>query len=141
MQVSVPYSYRDHHVWIQTGADSGDGFGLHFGEMNSAILKVDDMDVTTLDRATNSIDKTKYALQQVSDIRSEVGAQQNRLEHTILNENNLIENTTAAESRIRDTDMAAEMVKLSNYNILQQAGQSMLAQVNQSRDYILSLLQ
>ena len=80
------------------------------------------------------------ALDYVSDCRARLGAIQNRLEHTYKNNQNKLENTTAAESRIRDTNMADEMVKYSNYNILQQAGQSMLAQANQSRDYILGLL-
>ena len=69
-----------------------------------------------------------------------MGAYQNRLEHTIKNLDNVIENTTAAESQIRDTDMAKQMVLFSNYNILSQAGQSMLAQANQSRQAVLSLL-
>ncbi|MBR4164473.1 MAG: flagellin, partial [Solobacterium sp.] len=73
--------------------------------------------------------------------RSNLGAVQNRLEHTIANLDNVVENTTAAESRIRDTDMATEMVRFSNQNILQQAGQAMLAQANQSNQGVLSLLQ
>ena len=82
----------------------------------------------------------KSALQQVSLQRSELGAVQNRLEHTIANLDNVVENTTAAESRIRDTDMATEMVKYSNNNILAQAGQAMLAQSNQANQGVLSLL-
>ncbi|MCM1231259.1 MAG: flagellin [Ruminococcus flavefaciens] len=82
----------------------------------------------------------KSAISDVSEARSSLGAIQNRLEHTINNLDNVVENTTAAESAIRDTDMAAEMVKYSNNNILAQAGQSMLAQANQSNQGILSLL-
>ena len=82
----------------------------------------------------------KGALQVVSEQRSDLGAIQNRLEHTINNLDNVVENTTAAESTIRDTDMATEMVKFSNNNILTQAGQAMLAQANQSNQGILSLL-
>lgn len=82
----------------------------------------------------------KNALQTVSKQRSDLGAVQNRLEHTINNLDNVVENTTAAESAIRDTDMAREMVKYSNNNILQQAGQAMLAQANQSNQGVLSLL-
>ena len=82
----------------------------------------------------------KAALQDVSEQRSDLGAIQNRLEHTINNLDNVVENTTAAESAIRDTDMASEMVKFSNNNILAQAGQSMLAQANQSNQGVLSLL-
>ena len=83
----------------------------------------------------------KSAIYDVSEVRSNLGAVQNRLEHTISNLNNVVENTTAAESAIRDTDIAAEMVKYSNNNILAQAGSSMLAQANQSNQGVLSLLQ
>ena len=82
----------------------------------------------------------KAALETVSEQRSDLGAVQNRLEHTIANLDNVVENTTAAESRIRDTDMASEMVKFSNNNILAQAGQAMLAQANQTNQGVLSLL-
>ena len=82
----------------------------------------------------------KSAIKTVSQQRSDLGAVQNRLEHTIKNLDNVVENTTAAESQIRDTDMASEMVKYSNNNILMQAGQSMLAQANQSNQGVLSLL-
>lgn len=80
------------------------------------------------------------ALEKVSANRSKIGAQQNRLEHTIANEENVVENTTAAESRTRDTDMASEMVKFSKENILENFGQAMLAQANQMNQNILSLL-
>ena len=83
---------------------------------------------------------TKAALITVSKQRSDLGAVQNRLEHTISNLDNVVENTTSAESSIRDTDMATEMVRYANNNILQQAGQSMLAQANQSNQGVLSLL-
>jgi flagellin len=82
----------------------------------------------------------KSALQEVSKQRSDLGAVQNRLEHTINNLDNIVENTTSAESEIRDTDIATEMVKYSNNNILQQAGTSMLSQANQSNQLALSLL-
>ncbi len=82
----------------------------------------------------------KSAIQDVSEQRSDLGAIQNRLEHTINNLDNVVENTTSAESAIRDTDMASEMVKYSNNNILAQAGQAMLAQANQSNQGVLSLL-
>ena len=85
--------------------------------------------------------KNKRAIQKVSTQRSALGAVQNRLEHTINNLDNVVENTTSAESAIRDTDMATEMVKYSNNNILAQAGQAMLAQANQSNQGVLSLLQ
>ena len=100
-------------------------------------LKVDGNDGSN---ATYAIDAITDALQQVSDQRSALGAVQNRLEHTINNLDNVVENTTAAESRIRDTDIAEEMVRYSKNNILAQAGQSMLAQANQSTQGALSLL-
>ena len=92
-------------------------------------------------KARAAIDTIASALQEVSKQRSALGAAQNRLEHTISNLNNVVENTTSAESSIRDTDMATEMVKYSNNNILAQAGQAMLAQANQSNQGVLSLLQ
>ena len=95
----------------------------------------------TGENATDAIDVIDDALQQLSRQRSALGAVQNRLDHTIKNLDNIVENTTAAESAIRDTDMAEEMVKYANANILQQAGQSMLAQANQSNEGVLSLLQ
>lgn len=91
--------------------------------------------------ARDAIDTIASALQEVSKQRSALGAAQNRLEHTIANLDNVVENTTSAESSIRDTDMATEMVKYSNNNILAQAGQAMLAQANQSNQGVLSLLQ
>ena len=101
-------------------------------------LKVDGADDTN---AKNAIETIKEAIQKVSTQRSALGAVQNRLEHIISNLDNVVENTTSAESQIRDTDMATEMVKYSNNNILAQAGQAMLAQANQSNQGVLSLLQ
>ena len=89
---------------------------------------------------TKTVSSIKSAIQCVSEHRSRLGATQNRLEHTVNNLNNVVENTTSAESAIRDTDMASEMVKYSNNNILAQAGQAMLAQANQSNQGVLSLL-
>ena len=100
-------------------------------------IKVDGKDDSN---ALNAIETVKAALQQVSEQRSALGAIQNRLEHTINNLDNVVENTTSAESQIRDTDMATEMVRYSNNNILAQAGTSMLAQSNQSNQSVLSLL-
>ena len=97
--------------------------------------------VATTADAKTLISNVKSAIQIVSDTRSRFGAMQNRLEHTIDNLDNVVENVTAAESRIRDTDMADEMVKYSKNNILTQAGQSMLAQANQATQGVLSLLQ
>ncbi len=91
--------------------------------------------------ANNTITKVQDAINKVSTQRSALGALQNRLEHTVANLDNVSENTSSAESRIRDTDMAEEMVNYSKNNILAQAGQSMLAQANQSTQGVLSLLQ
>ena len=96
--------------------------------------------ITSNDTAKNQLANISNAIASVSSMRSTFGAMQNRLEHTIDNLDNIVENVTAAESRIRDTDMADEMVKYSKNNILTQAGQSMLAQANQSTQGVLSLL-
>ena len=96
--------------------------------------------VSSHTQAKSTITNIKSALESVSTQRSDLGAIQNRLEHTIKNLDNVVENTQAAESAIRDTDMATEMVKYSNNNILAQAGQSMLAQANQTNQGVLSLL-
>jgi flagellin len=92
------------------------------------------------DTIRNTVSNIKAALQTVSTMRSDMGAVQNRLEHTIANLKNVVENTTAAESSVRDTDMASEMVKFANNNILAQAGQAMLAQANQANQGVLALL-
>ena len=110
---------------------------LGVNKLKSSLIGIVD---TTGENATDAIDVIAEALQQVSTQRSALGAIQNRLEHTIKNLDNVVENTTAAESAIRDTDMAEEMVQYSNANILSQAGQSMLAQANQGNQGVLSLL-
>ncbi|MBQ8947798.1 MAG: flagellin [Lachnospiraceae bacterium] len=127
--------------WIQSGAEAGDGIYLTFGRMDTNILGIHGLDVSTGTGASDSIERSKKAVSKLNEIRSNIGAQQNRLEHTIRHQNNTIENTQAAESAIRDTDMAEEMVRFSNENILAQAGQTMLAQANQSKQGIMSLLQ
>ena len=96
---------------------------------------------TTSSAAKDMLATISTAIEDISSMRSDFGAVQNRLEHTIDNLDNVVENVTASESRIRDTDMADEMVKYSKNNILTQAGQSMLAQANQSTQGVLSLLQ
>ena len=103
-------------------------------------VDVSDIAVGSYDDATASIETVNQALESVSKQRSELGAVQNRLEHTIANADNTAENLQAAESRIRDIDMAEEMVKYSKDTILQQAAQSMLAQANQANQGVLSLL-
>ncbi len=103
--------------------------------------RVDGVSVMSHNQAKDAINSFKEGMAFVSEERSRMGAYQNRLEHTVKNLDNVVENTQAAESRIRDTDMAAEMVKYSNNNILAQAGQAMLAQANQTNQGVLSLLQ
>ncbi len=117
---------------------SAKGLKLTTGKAGAAgNISVGGIDGTNAQKAITMI---KEALAMVSSQRSDLGAVQNRLEHTIKNLDNVVENTTSAESQIRDTDMATEMVKYSNNNILAQAGQSMLAQANQSNQGVLSLL-
>ena len=128
-------------IWIQSSSKSDDGMYIHFGEMNSRALGIDSIDVTTQLGAKRGLEMVDKGLQYVSDIRARIGAQQNRLQHTIDNNGNAMENLTAAESAIRDTDMADEMVKYSMQSLLSQTGQSMLAQANQSNQGVLSLLQ
>ena len=115
---------------------------VNIAAMDSAGLGIKGLSVAdnTGIAATYAIDAIANAVAKVSEQRSALGAVQNRLEHTIANLDNVVENTTAAESRIRDTDMAEEMVEFSKNNILAQAGQSMLAQANTSTQGVLSLL-
>jgi flagellin len=126
----------DSHVALSTKATAS----ITSGKIQGTTSGISTLKVSTQSTAQSSITFIKAALQNVSTQRSALGAIQNRLEHTISNLNNVVENTTAAESLIRDTDMASEMVRYSNNNILAQAGQSMLPQANQSNQGILSLL-
>ena len=128
---------------LHVGADSSSDnkISVKIDQMSAAGIGIKGLKVDTEDDATAAIDTISQAIQKVSTQRSNLGAIQNRLEHTIDNLDNVVENTTSAESRIRDTDMADEMVKYSKNNILTQAGQSMLAQANQSTQGVLSLLQ
>ncbi|MBE5876019.1 MAG: flagellin [Lachnospiraceae bacterium] len=112
--------------------------GLGVDKLSSVNIGIVD---ETGNNATDAIDVIDTALQRISTQRSALGAVQNRLEHTVKNLDNIVENTTAAEAAIRDTDMAEEMVRYANSNILQQAGQAMLAQANQANEGVLSLLQ
>ena len=128
---------------LHVGADSSSDnkIKVDIASMSAAGIGVKGIQVNTEDDATAAIDRISEAISKVSSQRSSLGAVQNRLEHTINNLDNVSENTTSAESRIRDTDMAKEMVNYSKNNILAQAGQSMLAQANQSNQGVLSLLQ
>jgi flagellin len=129
---------------LHVGADSAaaNKITLNIQSMSAKSLGINGLRVDGSDskNSDNAIETIKEALQKVSDQRAELGAVQNRLEHTIANLDNVVENTEASESRIRDTDIAEEMVTYSKNNILAQAGQSMLAQANQSTQGALSLL-
>ena len=126
---------------LQVGALEGQKISLSIATMDAAALSIDSIKVSTFADAGSAMTKIQHAISSVSKQRSALGAVQNRLEHTVANLDNVSENTSSAESRIRDTDMAEEMVNYSKNNILAQAGQSMLAQANQSTQGVLSLLQ
>ena len=137
-------SYKDglsFNLHVGADADMTNKITVNIDSMNSAGLGIKGIKADTEQDATYAIDAIADAISTVSSQRSALGAVQNRLEHTINNLDNVVENTTSAESRIRDTDMAEEMVNYSKNNILAQAGQSMLAQANQSNQGVLSLLQ
>ena len=131
------------NLHVGADADMTNKINVNIDAMSAAGLGVKGLDIkdATGAKATYAIDAIADAVAKVSAQRSSLGAVQNRLEHTIANLDNVVENTTAAESRIRDTDMAEEMVEFSKNNILAQAGQSMLAQANTSTQGVLSLLQ
>ncbi len=130
------------NLHVGSDADMTNKINVNIETMNSSYLGIKGLNVSddTGVAATYAVDAIADALQKVSDQRSSLGAVQNRLEHTIANLDNVVENTTSAESRIRDVDMAEEMVEYSKNNILAQAGQSMLAQANQATQGVLSLL-
>lgn len=126
---------------LQVGALEGQTISISVDAMNATAIGITGIDVSDNVKAGASMTKIQGAISVVSAQRSALGAIQNRLEHTIANLDTTSENTSAAESRIRDVDMAEEMVEYSKNNILAQAGQSMLAQANQSTQGVLSLLQ
>ena len=127
---------------LQVGSEKevGNQITISISAMNAGGLGVSGLSVSSTSSALGAISTVKSAITKLNEQRSKLGAIQNRLEHTINNLDNVVENTTSAESAIRDTDMASEMVKYSNNNILAQAGQAMLAQANQSNQGVLSLL-
>ena len=130
---------------LQVGAEgvAGNQIKISISSISSNVLGVKNLKVDGADgsKAKAAISTIKNAIKTLNKQRSDLGAIQNRLEHTIKNLDNVVENTTAAESQIRDTDMATEMVKYSNNQILAQAGQAMLAQSNTANQGVLSLLQ
>ncbi|MBO4311211.1 MAG: flagellin [Lachnospiraceae bacterium] len=123
---------------LQVGFTSNDVITISIDSIAAADIGVDSLDLVS--GAVAALGSVSTAINFVSELRSDLGAIQNRLEHTVNNLNNVVENTQAAESQIRDTDMATEMVKYSNNNILAQAGTAMLAQSNQANQNVLSLL-
>lgn len=127
-------------VILQVGTEMGHEIKFNLYRMNTAALGLQGSNTKTADAAKDMIDEVKTAIVYVSAVRTHYGAIQNRLEHTIKNLDNVVENTTAAESSIRDTDMADMMVEYSDYQILQQAGQAMLSQANHASDMVLGLL-
>ena len=132
---------RSGSMFVQVGSESGQHISFSTFKLSARDLGVADVKVDSMENAGKAIDKYKMAIQCVSTMRSEYGSVQNRLEHTGVNLDNIVENTQAAESQIRDTDVAEEMLEYSVNNILAQAGTSMLTQANQNQQMILSLLQ
>lgn len=128
---------------LQVGANQDQVITIAISALTSTVGSALDtkVKVGTATAAQSSITIIQNSITNLSALRSKLGALQNRLEHTVANLDNISENTQSAESRIRDTDMAEEMVQYSKNNILQQAGQSMLAQANQANQGVLSLLQ
>lgn len=126
---------------LQVGALNGQKIAIDIDTMNAAALSVGALCVSTFADAGKAMSAVQKAIEKVSKQRSSLGALQNRLEHTVNNLDNVAENTQTAESRIRDTDMASEMVQYSATSIIQQAGQSMLAQANSQTQGVLSLIQ
>ena len=130
-------------IELQIGANEGQTMSFTLGDMSAAALGVDgsNVDLSSQESAKKATTTIDNAIKTISKARGQMGAVQNRLEHTINNLDTASENLQTSESRIRDTDMAKEMVEYSKNNILMQAGQSMLAQANQSNQGVLSLLQ
>ena len=128
---------------LQVGANANQTISIAISALKSVVGSslMDDLKIGTATNAQSAITTVQSSIEKLSTLRSKLGAVQNRLEHTVANLDNISENTQSAESRIRDTDMAEEMVQYSKNNILQQAGQSMLAQANQANQGVLSLLQ
>jgi len=128
---------------LQVGANANQTISIAISALKSVVGSslIDALKIGTATNAQSAITTVQSSIEKLSTLRSKLGAVQNRLEHTVANLDNISENTQSAESRIRDTDMAEEMVQYSKNNILQQAGQSMLAQANQANQGVLSLLQ
>lgn len=140
-RIKVTISSMDwNHIANSASNEIAGGGAIGKGDGTLQVWKDGEDAAKVTENITKTVSSIKSALQCVSEQRSRLGATQNRLEHTVNNLNNVVENTTSAESAIRDTDMATEMVKYSNNQILAQAGQAMLAQANQANQGVLSLL-
>lgn len=126
---------------LQIGSESTDTINVSCSNLAASELDVDALDVSAADKANESLGKVKLAINKVSTQRANLGAIQNRLEYTINNLDTTAENMSAANSRIRDTDMAKEMMNYTKMNVLTQAAQAMLAQANQQPQAVLQLLQ
>jgi flagellin len=140
--VSGGPSYTTHGdgLWIQAGANSNQGIILSIGSVTSEVLNIGSLSVFNNSDATNGITTVDNAINRVSQIRSSLGAYQNRLEHTMSVDDNTAENLQSAESRIRDADMAQQTMLYAKYSILNKAGMSMLSQANQNNKMVLKLL-
>lgn len=136
----IVYSNDYTDVMLQVGADTGERMTIKLPVISSQAVGTADVNVLTEAGAGDGITRFQLATDYVSSERSRCGAYQNRLEHTVLNLDNVVENTTASESRIRDADMAKEAVEHAKNNILMQTGQAVLSQANHSHDDILQLL-
>lgn len=139
--VQVPVYGGQIGLIIQSGSEVDDNIPINYDKLNNGVIGIRDLEITDSASARAGIDTIKSALNIVSEQRSLFGSYQNRLEHAYLNDNNIRINTQDAESQIRDTNMAEEMVNLSLTNILKQSGQSMIAQANQTNQGVMALLQ
>jgi len=128
-------------IWIRVGSESGDGVVIERPTMNTSFLGINSVTIEKPKYAEKALRRVKKAVTTVASVRSYFGSMENRLEHTINQNNNTAENTQAAESAIRDTDVAKEVLTMSIANILENVGHSLLAQANRTKQSVLSLLQ
>jgi len=139
-KIDSPLYQATNCLSIQAGSEAGQHIDIIYDSLDCYMLNIADASVDTIPYAEESIGLIKDAMQIISAQRTDFGAYQNRMEHTIKNLDNVVENTTSAESKIRDTDMAKEMVQMSIANILEQTGISMMTQANQQSQAVLNLL-
>lgn len=139
--VSVPIYGGQIGMIIQSGSERDNDIPINYEKLNNSVIGITDLEIIDSASAAAAVDTIKSAFEIVTQQRSLFGSYQNRMEHAYLNDNNIRINTQDSESQIRDTNMAAEMVNLSLTNILKQSGQSMMAQANQTKRGVMSLLQ